>query len=466
MALFTIPLYDASTNSMIPAPIGTVSIDGDSNAGVTSSPSFTVTDFSEGLSLSVTIPGYHTYTTTIRKVYGNATFRINLISDSLTDYSGILVALRMFNTIVSIADNYRHDFYPCAQAGLSHTWYKDNVVFSNASESSTNLCVTGNDPFVIKHEINYKGDISSLSIPNYVSPYKPELSLTKTATTGLQSCCYLVDEDIVFTGIANIDSLTSPTNQPSNWEALYELKDGEGNVVDSLFFPDLTALDDFNVNLTMLGDYTITLSVTNKITEVDSSLESTFSITSSITTCDKIYIEETECGKLLLHNLGDVTLSVALKNYANVLLTTTNVLAGTNLSITLPDVSLYIVSITEGSTVRNYIVNNYCVIEDCISSYILELICPTEDRCTPCPDDVVLSQMLLLSYTYFMRLNSEYTYNNMYSSLSATKLAELIDTKLVMDKLLEFCGRRGCLDKRKTVNTVVAPYTGECRTCS
>jgi hypothetical protein len=466
MALLTIPLYNCSTGGVINAPIGTVTVDGNSNTGISSSPSFNIDLFSEDISVSVNVPGFLPYVTNIRKLYNNATFRINLIDETLTDYSDILVYLRMYNTIVSVADNYRHDFYPCSQPGVEHRWYKDNVLFSTDDNSSTNLCVTNNIPFSIKHEINYKGDVSDLSQYKYVTPYKPALTMVRSTTTGLQSCCYLVDENITFTGAVNILSLNSPYNNATSWSALYELKDSEGVLVDSLSFPDLTTFDDYTIGLTMIGDYTITLSVTNKITEVDPTLDSYFEITESITTCDKIYLEEIECGKLLFHNLGLPTLTVKLRNYDNVLLTSTDVLAGATLSITLPDVSLYIIEIVESSTSRFYIVNNYCVIEDCISAYILELICPIDDRCTPCPDDVVLSQMLLLSYTYFMRLNSEYTYNNMYSALNSTKLAELVETKQVMDKLLEFCGRRGCLDKRKTVNTVVAPYIGECRTCN
>lgn len=464
MALFTVTLYNASTGNTVSAPIGTVSVNGSSNTGISSSPSFTLPLFTENITVSVNIPGYLVYETVVKKIYGNVTFRVNVISDSLTDYSSILVALRMFNTIASLADNYRYDFYPCSQSGISHTWYKDNVIFSTQETPSTNLCVSGQVPFAIKHEINYKGDISSLSIDNYVSPYKPGLSLTKTSTQGLLSCCYLVDENITFSAAVDLEGLS--INNPTDWSAIYELKDSEGVIIDSYSFPDLTTLDDYNVSLTSLGDYSVTFRVTNKVTSVDLSLDSVFEIISNITTCDKIYLEELECGKLVLHNLGSPTLTVTLKNYDNTVISTNTVDSDENLTITLPDVSLYIVSITESLTVRNYIVNNYCIIEDCISSYILELICPTEDRCAPCPDDVVLSQMLLFSYTYFMRLNSEYTYNNMYNSLSSTKLAEIVDTKLVMDKLLEFCKRRGCLDKRKTITTTVTPYFGECKTCN
>ena len=54
--------------------------------------------------------------------------------------------------------------------------------------------------------------------------------------------------------------------------------------------------------------------------------------------------------------------------------------------------------------------------------------------------------MLLINYSYFMKLNKEYSFNNFYNGLSQSKLDELTSMKQLMDKLVLFCERRGCIN--------------------
>ena len=94
---------------------------------------------------------------------------------------------------------------------------------------------------------------------------------------------------------------------------------------------------------------------------------------------------------------------------------------------------------------ESYVINNYCLLEECLAQYILDILCKDERRCNPCPDEVELNQMLLLSNTYFMKLHSEYAWNNYYTFFTETKLDSFTTLQQVMNKLKEFCSRRACL---------------------
>ena len=101
---------------------------------------------------------------------------------------------------------------------------------------------------------------------------------------------------------------------------------------------------------------------------------------------------------------------------------------------------------TYGTTVEKYIISNHCEVEKCITSYITDLLCGGGDPCSPCPEDNELNQILLMSYTYFMKLNKEYALNNFYTGLSQEKLDELTSISSVLNKMSLFCSRRKCLD--------------------
>lgn len=93
-------------------------------------------------------------------------------------------------------------------------------------------------------------------------------------------------------------------------------------------------------------------------------------------------------------------------------------------------------------------VNTFCIIEDCIAAYILDILCKDVDRCNPCPDSLELNSMLLLSYTYFMGMNNLISHNNFYNGLSQTQLNNSLNLDGVLKKLLLYCNRKTCIQNQ------------------
>ena len=91
--------------------------------------------------------------------------------------------------------------------------------------------------------------------------------------------------------------------------------------------------------------------------------------------------------------------------------------------------------------------SSYCIIEDCVATYISNMLCGDVNMCDPCSETADLNRMLMLSYSYFMQANKEYSLNTFYTALTETKLSEIEALSGVMDKLLQLCMRKSCIDE-------------------
>ena len=81
---------------------------------------------------------------------------------------------------------------------------------------------------------------------------------------------------------------------------------------------------------------------------------------------------------------------------------------------------------------------------DCLAEYITDIICSPETIDGNCPDTLVLNQMVLLNMAYSMHLNREFEFNNFYSTLDESKLAQFTSINQVVEKIKEFCDRLEC----------------------
>lgn len=253
--------------------------------------------------------------------------------------------------------------------------------------------------------------------------------------------CYQRNEYITFTPEVEKDGLSF-----TDYTTTYTVISPTG--VDT----EITANgNNISFELDELGSYAVS------ITFVDNIDDLTYILTYNVECCDYLVIQQTECNTFVITNNGTEDVTIVITDLFNtdsigdaiVPLESTILLAGDGVEVMFDDVSLYVadVSYTIGGEERTeqYIINNYCLIEECITSYTLDILCAENAQCTECPDGVDLNRMLALNYAYFLNVNSEYGTNNFYSGLEhATLVTQLSDMKGIMDKLYAYCVRRNC----------------------
>lgn len=216
-------------------------------------------------------------------------------------------------------------------------------------------------------------------------------------------------------------------------------------------FTSVTDLENVghDVYLTKLGDWISNII----ITRLDTGDYSTFEVV--IPTSEFIIFEYNQCDSFIISNKSttkDATMEITTLSGTSVL-EPTAIVAGTSSTITLSAMGLYIVIINyteNGEDIQyKYILNTFCLIDDCLSKFIKDLLCDDTRDCT-CEYDssaeIKLIRMFALKETYFMKLQSEYGFNNKYSALTDSKLNELTTIDQILTKLASMCNRTYCLE--------------------
>lgn len=231
----------------------------------------------------------------------------------------------------------------------------------------------------------------------------------------------------------------------TNYTTDYSCVDADGADV-----PVTVSGNNVSLEVTSLGTHILTIIVT----DTDDNIS--YSILYTIEVIDFIEINQTDCNEFTItnHSTGDVDIEVLdLFNTDDIgnpieALPSQTVLAGASVVVEFEDVSMFTANVTYtfGNTrTENYIINNYCLIEECIASYALDILCAENAQCTECPDGIDLNRMMSLNYSYFMMANAEFGVNNFYDGYShATLAAQFQDMKNIMDKLYAYCQRRNC----------------------
>lgn len=252
------------------------------------------------------------------------------------------------------------------------------------------------------------------------------------------------------------ETLPGGSSLASVWTVDCSILNSEGVII----FSESNTISLFNsalhsVVLDSVGEYVITTIYKDSVFDLMISEYDTFNV------CDFISLTETGCNAYTYTNLSThLTAQVHYEDPFGIIPAQdpVAVLPQTSVIISFPVVKpsgeryvgmfSVVTTYTLGAaTQETKLASNFCVIEDCISTYILDIICGDIDRCNPCPDDVDLNRMLLLSYSYFMMLNKEFSLNVFYTALSATKLSQIQNINNVMSKLLKFCERKTCLSE-------------------
>lgn len=290
------------------------------------------------------------------------------------------------------------------------------------------------------------------------------LAFSSPANQLESSECYTRGEELTVTPTATFTGGEDPSLHLLEYTVLQP--DGT-EIVPSVQSVLLNAADlTTSFTLSNIGGYTVQISVTNTTTS-----EVVFTGEVSIQTCNFIVIEYLECNKFSISNRSlDTVISYTIEEIGSTTTTPAVLAAGSAVNVSFDNVSMFILHVEYNGTLEQYILNNYCVLEDCIAKYIEDIMCEDTNRCNPCPDEIELNQMLLLSYVYFMKVHKEYSYNNFYSGLSASKLAEITDIEDTMEKLKTFCKRRGCLATTSSYSIEISTpyswkYDSNCSSC-
>jgi len=279
-----------------------------------------------------------------------------------------------------------------------------------------------------------------------VLEYRPDFTLDVSSPVDQldSSNCYTRDETVTVTANIGLNRVNSNiANHVLHWSVI----DPEGIAI----IEDSTAATQTTQSwqLRKLGTYRVTVGLE------DINCGITYERSIEVDTCNFIVFAYQDCGDFLISNRSsqyDIVYTVESIDGETSLGEDLPLPAGETAAISMDPMnpSIYFATATytdmEGEEQQEiYVLNNYCIIEECFGEYILDILCEDTRRCAPCPDTVELNQYLLLHHTYFMELNSEYSWNNFYSGLEDSKLARLASIKQVMDKMVEFCQRRGCI---------------------
>jgi|1_EtaG_2_1085319.scaffolds.fasta_scaffold00140_31 hypothetical protein len=283
-----------------------------------------------------------------------------------------------------------------------------------------------------------------------VVEFRPTIDLVFSTPTDVLNDvnCYALYEEATVTPTV---VLTRPLSDEALHTLTWQVIDPRGievvltQSVFSLALPAASMAITFP--LAELGTYTITATVDDIV------CGTSFVQTDTLQTCNFAVVETTgTCGEFTLYNRSpsfsmdyDVSLvGGTLPSEYNGTLPT-----GEALTFTLVDIGIHLIELNwidadEVEQTMTLVVNNFCVLWDCLAGYINETLCNPENLCDPCPDSLRLNQMVLFNMTYSMKLHKEYTFNNFYTTLDESKLAEFQTINALADKIRIFCEKLNC----------------------
>lgn len=262
-----------------------------------------------------------------------------------------------------------------------------------------------------------------------------------------------VTEYSLYETVQVVPSITDLT-EGVQYTIAFNHEDPDGILSSTVTSGFTTATDQDNlaypVLLNKLGRYTVNI----VITDLNSGLTATY--TEYISTSEFITFEYNQCDSFTINNNSttkNATFYVTTLDNTSVI-DTTSLEASTSSTITFTSMGLYLVKVDytdENDEVVHYeyVLNTFCMIDDCLSKFILDLLCEDSRDCT-CEYEpshqIRIIRMFALKETYFMKLQSEYGFNNKYSALTDSKLNELTTISQVLEKLSMMCDRTYCLE--------------------
>ena len=429
---------------------------------------------SVGLITSGVSTGKYAIGTTTPRVGNSAVNGGSVVKVNAHPYGNIYPDMFHFLDMCS----FKADYYSANSGDISQSsWYVNNILYSTGTKTKIDFIYPGT--YQVKHVVENADWLKAFAttlqgntvlnktkqpIGNYlvldtatnvsIAEYRPDLSLGFTtpnkplASTDLS--CYALGETITITPTW---TLNRPGAVANNHTIVYTIMDPDGmflipndisgSAKDTFPLSTTPANATVTFKLSKLGTYKISATIK------DDDCGTEFPIEYCVETCKFINIKYKDCNTYTIENkssVNDVIYSIEQHGVVGTVATGT-LSKNTNVDITFSNPGLFIMTATYGAGVtEKYIISNHCEVENCITGYITDLLCGGNDPCAPCPEDSELNQMLLMSYTYFMKLNKEYSLNNFYTGLSQEKLDELTTISGILNKMSLFCSRRKCSD--------------------
>lgn len=485
---------DFSTESPLVVTAGGISINGDANIAGSSSHTVTVTDFGTA-TLLVNEAGYLPYSMEIDNVFGEDLSVDIILIPEITDINNpnYLRPRPSFFTILDPCSYCVRYYYASSNFG-DVSWFVNNMEYASGEkgivsfaspgeyqlkvrnrtsghhvDASTGLpsCGCGGvvgegAPEVVTYDWDqqyaniFTGNTTSgsidpiedylaldtqtnLVIEEYRVDISTEISTTREPLVGDNSIYYIRDEEITITPTISINR-----GIPDDYTVYYTVVDPRGVPILELAQPFGAPIVPIQFVLQELGVYNVTIRVVDNVCNLQYFKEL------QVETTNFINLSYVDCNTYKADNLSsDRSVSYTVSDVANAEFSQSGILgAGESVNLTLDNTSLYtftaVYTEAEEEITKTYIINNYCNIEECMASYIESIFCEKDDDCNPCPDPVILNQMVLFYNTYFMKVHKFFQVNTYFTALETSDLDELLSLKSIMDKISSYCDRLHC----------------------
>lgn len=481
--ILTLNIFDQDEASLL-IDSGGISINGDTNNSNSSTHNLTVSDNST-VDIIVSQSGYKDYSMTIDNVYSSdKTVSIFLGQELVISSPEYNRPTPRFTTFLD-PFSFKVDFYKTSSTFGETYWYLNNELYlSNNTKGSFSTVGPTNFQLKIRESVSdtellwekfyatsEQGNTVKESVDDIQTyldadvntntttvEYRPSFTLDISSPNSFQlngDLCYVRDEDVSITPSVTIKRLGSTT---SDYTITYRVETPTGYKIVNDVEMSLAAFTPLEFSLTELGVYNVTVT----LSDVDAGL--TYVQTAQVESCNFVDIKYKSANLFELTNRSaSRTIQVKVSSIeGDVSVPLTEVLPDGILQIPLNNIEPYIVTyfydkVVENETIQveeQVIITNYSSIEDCLSGHIESNLCgetslgdpKSSSGCNECPDDIELNQTLLLMYTFFMKINKLYAFNNFYSGLEDSTIAEVTSIKNIGNKLVEFCKKNGCIN--------------------
>ena len=481
--ILTLNIFDQDEASLL-IDIGGISINGDSNVGSSNTHNLVVTDNGTA-EIIVSQSGYKDYSITIDNVYkADKTLSIYLGQELDISNAEYNRPTPRFDTFLDPC-SFKVDFYKTSSTFGETYWYLGNELYLSGQYKGS-FSTVGPTTFQLKireavygfvqlweklYATSEQGNTVKSTIDDLQTyldadvntntttiEYRPDFSLDIMSPNSFQlngDLCYVRDEDVEVTPEITIKRPGSTTN---DYTVTYRVETPTGYKIVNDVEISLAAIIPLEFSITELGVYNVTVT----LTDVDCGL--TYVQTSQVESCNFVDIIYKSANLFELTNRSaSRPIQVKVSSIeGSVAVPLTEVLPDGVLQIPLSNIEPYIVTYFYDKTIDNVVtqieeqvvITNYSSIEDCLSGHIESNLCgetslgdpKSLSGCNECADDIELNQTLLLMYTFFMKINKLYMFNNFYSGLEDSDIAEVTSIKNVGDKLVEFCKKKGCIN--------------------
>jgi hypothetical protein len=278
-----------------------------------------------------------------------------------------------------------------------------------------------------------------------VDEYRVDIDLTTTSEieplVDGDVCCYFKNDTVTIDATV---TLNRPGADPNLNSISFKVIDPEGIDISDVAWVYPLNLSPIQIDfpLTKLGAYTVTATVEDTV------CDNTFEHTITVETCNFIFIKYLGCNSFEVQNRSlDTDIEYTLLDVGDAAFSETGTLAAQSaITFDFTRPSIYEFQARYGEdTVQSYLLNNYCEIERCFIDYIEQILCAPVNRCSPCPPESEISQMFLMYNAYFMKINKIFNLNSFHTALDQEGLDEVTTATQIMDKILLYCERTGCL---------------------